>query len=43
MAIAVMALPGLFISAYLLLYRMGLYGEIVCGSGSCERSKAAFR
>ncbi len=41
MAIAVAALPGLFISAYLLLYRMGLYGEIVCGSGSCETVQAS--
>lgn len=41
MAIAVTALPGLFISAYLLLYRMGLYGEIVCGSGSCETVQAS--
>jgi uncharacterized membrane protein len=41
MAIAVTALVGLFISVYLLLYRLGLYGEIVCGSGSCEIVQAS--
>lgn len=37
MAIAVLALVGVFVSAYLLLYRMGFYGSLVCGAGgSCE-------
>lgn len=36
MTIALLALTGLFISVYLLLYTLGFYGELVCGSGSCE-------
>jgi uncharacterized membrane protein len=36
MAIAVMALVGLLMSVYLLLYTLGFYGELVCGTGSCE-------
>jgi len=36
MTIALLALTGLFISIYLLLYTLGFYGELVCGSGSCE-------
>ena len=38
MAIAVMALLGLLASVYLLLYKMGVVGTLVCGgSGACER------
>lgn len=34
--IAVLALAGLFISGYLLLYKLGVYGELLCGAGgSC--------
>ena len=36
MAIAVLALVGLFISLYLLLYSLGFYGALVCGTGGCE-------
>jgi len=38
MAIAVLALIGLFISLYLLFYHLGWYGGLVCGSGAhaCE-------
>lgn len=36
-AIAVAALAGLFISGYLLLYKLGIYGELMCGAGgSCS-------
>ncbi len=35
-SVAVLALVGLFISAYLLLYGMGFYGDLLCGVGSCE-------
>lgn len=35
-AVSVLALIGLFISAYLLLYSMGWYGDILCGTGACE-------
>jgi len=34
--IAVLALVGLFISAYLLLHSLGYYGDLICGTGSCE-------
>ena len=36
MAIAVLALVGLLMSIYLLLYKLGFYGELVCGTGACE-------
>ncbi|MGI9038726.1 MAG: vitamin K epoxide reductase family protein [Gemmatimonadota bacterium] len=34
--VAVLALAGAFISTYLLLYSLGYYGMILCGTGSCE-------
>jgi uncharacterized membrane protein len=34
--VAVLALVGAFISTYLLLYSLGYYGMILCGTGSCE-------
>jgi uncharacterized membrane protein len=38
MAIAVLALLGLLASTYLLLYKLGVVGTLVCGgSGACER------
>lgn len=38
MAIAVLALLGLLASTYLLLYKLGIVGTLVCGgSGACER------
>ena len=38
MAIAVLALLGLLASIYLLLYKLGVVGSLVCGgSGACER------
>lgn len=36
MGIALLALLGLLMSAYLLLYTLGFYGELACGTGSCE-------
>lgn len=36
MAVAVLALAGLFVSAYLYLYKIGAIGTLVCGTGSCE-------
>lgn len=36
MTIAVAALLGLFVSLYLLLYSLGVYGELMCGTGGCE-------
>jgi len=38
MAVAVLALLGLLVSTYLLLFKLGVLGSIACGgSGSCER------
>jgi len=38
MAAAVLALVGLLVSAYLLLYKLGVVGSLRCvGSGGCER------
>ena len=34
--VALLALIGLFISAYLWLYHLGYYGMLQCGTGSCE-------
>ncbi len=36
MAIAALALVGLLVSIYLLLYKLGVLGTLVCGSGGCE-------
>jgi uncharacterized membrane protein len=36
MAIALLALAGLFVSAYLYLYKIGKIGVLACGSGGCE-------
>ena len=36
LAIAVLALAGLFISLYLYLFKLGLIGTIACGTGGCE-------
>ncbi|MFQ5745665.1 MAG: vitamin K epoxide reductase family protein [Gemmatimonadota bacterium] len=36
-AAAILAVAGLFLSLYLLLYKLGFYGELICGdSGSCD-------
>lgn len=34
--VALLALVGLFISLYLQLYHMGVYGVLACGGGSCD-------
>ena len=36
MVVAVLALIGTFIAAYLLLYKIGAFGTIACGDGGCE-------
>lgn len=42
MAIAVLALAGLFLSTYLLLYKLGVYGTLRCGAGgSCSVVQAS--
>jgi uncharacterized membrane protein len=36
MGAAVMSLLGLFVSAYLYLYKIGRIGTLACGTGGCE-------
>lgn len=36
MAIAVLAVAGFFISVYLTLFKLGVIGQVACGSGSCD-------
>lgn len=39
--VSLLALVGLFVSVYLLLYHMGFYGVLACGAGSCEAVQAS--
>ena len=42
MVVAAVALIGVFVATYLLLYKLGLVGTIVCGvGGGCERVQAS--
>jgi uncharacterized membrane protein len=36
MSAAVLSLAGLFVSAYLYLYKIGKIGSLACGAGGCE-------
>jgi uncharacterized membrane protein len=36
MSAALLSLAGLFISAYLYLYKLGKIGDLACGTGGCE-------
>ncbi len=36
MTAALLSLAGLFVSAYLYLYKIGRIGTLACGSGGCE-------
>ncbi len=36
MSAALLSLAGLFISAYLYLYKVGKIGSLACGTGGCE-------
>lgn len=36
MAVAVLALAGIFVALYLLLYKLGMIGDLNCSIGSCE-------
>lgn len=36
MAAALLSLVGLLVAAYLFLYKIGLVGTMICGTGSCE-------
>ena len=35
-ALVVLALAGIFVSLYLLLYKLGFYGSLMCGGASCQ-------
>lgn len=37
MGIAALSLVGLMISAYMSLYKLGVFGVIACGAGDCDR------
>ncbi len=42
MAVAVLALAGALVSVYLLLYKLGVLGSLICGAGGgCERVQAS--
>jgi len=42
MAVAVLALCGVLVSTYLLLYKLGVIGSMVCGvANECERVQAS--
>jgi uncharacterized membrane protein len=36
MGIALLSLAGLFVAGYLYLYKLGMIGTLVCGTGGCE-------
>ncbi|MEO8449365.1 MAG: vitamin K epoxide reductase family protein [Gemmatimonadota bacterium] len=36
MGMALLSMAGLFVSAYLYLYKIGLIGTLACGNGGCE-------
>jgi uncharacterized membrane protein len=36
MSVALLAVAGVFVSAYLYLYKIGAIGVMVCGTGACE-------
>ena len=40
-AIAVLALAGLFVALYLWLYKLGVMGELQCGTGGCDLVQAS--
>jgi uncharacterized membrane protein len=40
-AIVLLALVGLLVATYLWLYKIGVLGELQCGSGSCESVQAS--
>jgi uncharacterized membrane protein len=42
MLTAILALGGVFLSVYLLMYALGIYGELACGvSGGCDVVQAS--
>jgi uncharacterized membrane protein len=41
MGAALLSLVGLFVSAYLYLYKIGRIGSLACGTGECETVQAS--
>ncbi len=41
MGAAILSLLGLFVSAYLYLYKIGRIGTLACGTGGCEAVQAS--
>jgi uncharacterized membrane protein len=41
MGIAVIALGGVFLSGYMLLFKLGYIGELACGAGACDRVQSS--
>ena len=41
MGAALLSLVGLFVSAYLYLYKVGRIGSLACGTGACETVQAS--
>jgi len=39
--VALLAIVGLFVSLYMLLYHLGFYGALACGPGSCDVVQAS--
>jgi uncharacterized membrane protein len=39
--VALLAIAGLFVSLYMLLYHLGFYGALACGPGSCDVVQAS--
>lgn len=40
-AIALLALAGFFVALYLWLYKIGLAGELKCGTGGCDTAQTS--
>ena len=36
MVVSTVALIGVFVAAYLLMYKLGVFGSLLCGTGGCE-------
>jgi uncharacterized membrane protein len=41
MLVAILALGGVFLAAYLTLYHYGYVGSIACGTGGCEKVQSS--
>ena len=41
MVVAAIALVGAFVATYLLLYKLGVFGTIICGDSGCETVQAS--